>query len=346
MFCRNCGKEIKDGSSFCPYCGYHIAAANIVDNKKEQTEPEKVLDIKQQKKETKKAKRKAFFEGYAKYRRIMRRASIAVIVLWVIVEAIRAFIPQNTDGKETVDENPTVQATESETTAEQETSSEQADNSIDAEQNTENSQEEEETSENLTDFDWEKTFVRQNGPAASISVWSADENGIEFAVSVGASGYTAYVDLRDCEAYSLDSQTYEYDYGDGYKLDIMEYESNTISVLEAGDSPFGISLTGIYVPEEEADYTTCEYVFPDSDVRELTLEDCTGLSAAECRIARNEIYARHGRLFQDEQLQGYFDCCSWYQGSIEPDNFSDDMLNEIEKRNLEVIGEYEAEIVE
>lgn len=47
----------------------------------------------------------------------MRRASIAVIVLWVIVEAIRAFIPQNTEGKETVDENPIVQATESETTS-------------------------------------------------------------------------------------------------------------------------------------------------------------------------------------------------------------------------------------
>jgi uncharacterized membrane protein YvbJ len=27
MFCPNCGKEIPDGSKFCPYCGIKIAVS-------------------------------------------------------------------------------------------------------------------------------------------------------------------------------------------------------------------------------------------------------------------------------------------------------------------------------
>ena len=32
---------------------------------------------------------------------------------------------------------------------------------------------------------------------------------------------------------------------------------------------------------------------------------------------------------------------SWYNGTIEPDNFSDDVLNDYEKANLELIISYE-----
>lgn len=62
----------------------------------------------------------------------------------------------------------------------------------------------------------------------------------------------------------------------------------------------------------------------------------------ECRIARNGIYARYGRRFSDESLQAYFDSCLWYEGFIEPENFSEDALNEIELANIDVIKAYEA----
>ena len=41
--------------------------------------------------------------------------------------------------------------------------------------------------------------------------------------------------------------------------------------------------------------------------------DLMGLSASELKIARNEIYARHGKIFKDKILQEHFDKCSWYQ---------------------------------
>lgn len=68
-----------------------------------------------------------------------------------------------------------------------------------------------------------------------------------------------------------------------------------------------------------------------------------GMSAEECKLARNEIYARHGRKFNDEELQAYFDACDWYEGTIEPDDFQESILSETEIANKDVIVEYEKE---
>lgn len=84
-----------------------------------------------------------------------------------------------------------------------------------------------------------------------------------------------------------------------------------------------------------------EYVLPDSNKRLLTEEDLDGLSAEKCRIARNEIYARHGRKFQDKELQKYFDSCEWYEGTIEPDEFNESDLSEIEIKNEDLIVQFE-----
>ena len=84
-----------------------------------------------------------------------------------------------------------------------------------------------------------------------------------------------------------------------------------------------------------------DYVLPDSDRRYLTAEDINGLTADELRIARNEIYARHGRLFSSEELQAYFNGKSWYRGTISPDAFTESMLSDIEKKNVKLIQQME-----
>ncbi|MBR5180139.1 MAG: YARHG domain-containing protein [Lachnospiraceae bacterium] len=66
-----------------------------------------------------------------------------------------------------------------------------------------------------------------------------------------------------------------------------------------------------------------------------------GLSKEECRLARNEIYARHGRLFKDASLTNYFESQNWYFGYIQPENFNDDILNEYERYNIDFIKKYE-----
>ena len=88
-------------------------------------------------------------------------------------------------------------------------------------------------------------------------------------------------------------------------------------------------------------YDSNEYKCPDSNVRYLTDADLESFSKEDCKIARNEIYARHGRKFNDEFLQEYFNSSSRYNGTIEPDNISDDVLIHYEKANLELIISYE-----
>lgn len=74
------------------------------------------------------------------------------------------------------------------------------------------------------------------------------------------------------------------------------------------------------------------------------MEDLEGLTKEECRIARNEIYARYGRKFDDEGLQSYFNEKDWYTGSVEASDFSDDYLNDFEKVNRDLIVEYETQM--
>lgn len=96
--------------------------------------------------------------------------------------------------------------------------------------------------------------------------------------------------------------------------------------------------------EHESDAAYSGYILENSDSQYLTRADLEGLSADDCRLARNELYARHGRRFNDEDMQDYFDACSWYQGVIEPDDFQESMLNEIEIANRDLIIIYEKEM--
>ena len=67
----------------------------------------------------------------------------------------------------------------------------------------------------------------------------------------------------------------------------------------------------------------------------LTEQELTELSAEQLRLARNEIYARHGYIFQDETLKTYFGGKSWYKA--ERESIEDSQLNEYERANLDLI---------
>ena len=86
-----------------------------------------------------------------------------------------------------------------------------------------------------------------------------------------------------------------------------------------------------------------DFVLPDSDKRYIDESELDRLSAWGCKVARNEIYARHGRKFKDEELQEYFDSKSWYKGTIAPDDFDDSVLNDFENVNKNIITKYEKE---
>lgn len=88
-----------------------------------------------------------------------------------------------------------------------------------------------------------------------------------------------------------------------------------------------------------------EYIFPDSDYVKIDVYS-NFMSYEVVRIAKNEIYARHGRKFKDPELRAYFEARSWYNGTIEPDKFKEDVFNEIEKENILKFSEWEKYLVD
>lgn len=85
-----------------------------------------------------------------------------------------------------------------------------------------------------------------------------------------------------------------------------------------------------------------DYLLPDSGSRYLTDADLKNLTWEQCCLARNEIFARHGRIFQTTEIANYFNSKSWYHGTIAPANFSETVLNEYERANVNFISQYES----
>lgn len=104
-------------------------------------------------------------------------------------------------------------------------------------------------------------------------------------------------------------------------------------VTEMNDTERQITNTGI---------GNDSYIISDSSSRYLTEDDIKGMTNDDLRKARNEIVARHGRRFQDKELQAYFDTMPWYNGTIEPDDFDmNSILSDIEKENMDFIKKHE-----
>lgn len=84
-----------------------------------------------------------------------------------------------------------------------------------------------------------------------------------------------------------------------------------------------------------------DYVLPGSSSQYLSASDVKNLSSYQLMIARNEIYARHGRKFNDSELQAYFNGKSWYKGTVNPEDFSTSVFNDCEIKNIQLIQSYE-----
>ena len=121
-------------------------------------------------------------------------------------------------------------------------------------------------------------------------------------------------------------------------------------VTPAPDSPYGCHVEWFRVnlldqASSGADSTSVSFdsngfVFADSSTRQLTATDLAGLSQEALGFARNEIFARHGNIFQNEKYRSHYEGCSWYTPVRAGMGFED--LNDIERANVELIQSYES----
>lgn len=151
--------------------------------------------------------------------------------------------------------------------------------------------------------------------------------------------------ISDCDQFYLNGDQWVKFYDDYLR---MSDNANAViySNLDIYDS-YGNLILEKYSEnnssEENSGENTADYMLPDSDVRYISEEELEGFTEEQCKIARNEIFARHGRIFEDEELAAYFSTKAWYHAVIMPDEFDAGVLNDFELKNLDVIVAYEKE---
>ncbi|MGL5868300.1 YARHG domain-containing protein [Clostridium chrysemydis] len=83
-----------------------------------------------------------------------------------------------------------------------------------------------------------------------------------------------------------------------------------------------------------------DYILYNSDTDYITPAELSGYNKDSLALIRNEIYARHGYVFNQEPFKSYFNSKTWYQPNPSfKGNDSD--LNEYEKANVDLIKKLE-----
>ncbi|WP_075279577.1 YARHG domain-containing protein [Thermophilibacter provencensis] len=110
-------------------------------------------------------------------------------------------------------------------------------------------------------------------------------------------------------------------------------QNNVVVVVEGNDrAPAPPASTVVHVSDD--------YILPYSATYEYSTSEISHLSDWELYLARNEIYARHGREFRNDDLVRYFGDKSWYTPIYSPDDFDarvDSFLSYTEQRNAATI---------
>jgi hypothetical protein len=96
----------------------------------------------------------------------------------------------------------------------------------------------------------------------------------------------------------------------------------------------------LLIQKYETNTETGYYILPDSSTRNLSDNEVSSLSKEQLALARNEIFARHGYVFNNQTYKDYFSSKSWYVPNPSFSGSIDD-LNAYEKYNVQLIQKYE-----
>lgn len=76
----------------------------------------------------------------------------------------------------------------------------------------------------------------------------------------------------------------------------------------------------------------------ETDKRKYKEEDFQDCPSLIIHLAKNEIYARHGYMFSDPDLDAYFRGQEWYNPQTAADEFDASVFNEVEQGNVELLA--------
>lgn len=166
----------------------------------------------------------------------------------------------------------------------------------------------------------------------SIAVLGVNNNKLDIKGIVSGGNYASVDDDNKDGIYEIFTSNTNYS-ANGYQ-DIYKW----FQVYDDGSTPTEVKTDFsniIYANNYES-----EYVFQYSDRAYLTEYELLNLSKEKLAFARNEIFARHGYVFQEKKFKDYFESKSWYLSDQSYDG-SDSSLNIYEIANYKLIKELE-----
>ena len=139
------------------------------------------------------------------------------------------------------------------------------------------------------------------------------------------------------DVYQTDANIYEMDLSKNDKdISLFFYWSASEQRYILDETVTQEQIKKANCPEDYFAYNGLKFSKLDS---KLTEEDLKELDKSQLRIMRNAVYARHGRTFKSVDLQSLWECYTWYKKNP---NYSDSLLTDIDKYNIELIQKYES----
>lgn len=348
MTCKICGKQLPEGSTTCKYCGARVKRGNTASNPASGT-------------------RKRYSKKGLARRRIINLV-ILILALAIVAAVIAGIVwSANRIGDSAKnDASATSEPQTPETPEEPESPADEAPIIPEEEQEEEPEQPAEQPEETPTEEEPSEEMPVEETPAEETP--AAEEPAAEepAAPQPATDGYTISLNRTETTASLNHYRELEYylnqELPAGVTVASTSWTSSNDAVVRAEEGrAWGVSLGEATVTVtvtlsnghtmsatcqvgvvESQIVTYSEYVLSESNTRYYTADELKNLTADELFIARNEIYARHGRTFTNPELQQYFNGKSWYSGTISPENFDTSVLNSFERANVSTILAVEA----
>lgn len=172
----------------------------------------------------------------------------------------------------------------------------------------------------------------QDTSSGSHKVLDVKSEGNIVTYSVEFNNYDE-VQYYDINLEVLDGNSIKYIYDDG--------ESKTYKLISKAEAAVKMKdyeekvENGLTIENKNS-----EYIIHDSDVRRLTEVELSGYSKAQLAYIRNEIFARYGYVFNNEEYKKYFSKQSWYT----PDPSFDgniESISQVERDNVNLLKKLE-----
>ena len=348
MTCKICGKQLPEGSTTCKYCGARVKRGSTASNPASGT-------------------RKRYSKKGLARRRIINLV-ILILALAIVAAVIAGIVWSANRIGDSAKNNAsaTSEPQTPETPEEPESPADEAPIIPEEEQEEEPEQPAEQPEETPTEEEPSEEMPVEETPAEETP--AAEEPAAEepAAPQPATDGYTISLNRTETTASLNHYRELEYylnqELPAGVTVASTSWTSSNDAVVRAEEGrAWGVSLGEATVTVtvtlsnghtmsatcqvgvvESQIVTYSEYVLSESNTRYYTANELKNLTADELFIARNEIYARHGRTFTNPELQQYFNGKSWYSGTISPENFDTSVLNSFERANVSTILAVEA----